>query len=216
MDLIPEEYRRHLEQLRILRLGGGVLFGFLAVSVLITLVLKYSADEYQKEIIVLERQKAISSQQRALLQSLEKSHSKLNDKRVMLEKLRGGALAKDMFVNIDKALMGKDVWFKNWMFVRAGSKTKEPEKGVNTGYFIVIPEGERSNKTQKEAWQIEMHMEIDGQATNHEALSNFVRRVLQQPQIDDVKILSTRKQVDRDNVVVDFRLIVMVNGGSSS
>lgn len=215
MDLIPEDYRRYLEQQRILRLSGVSLFIFCVLSLLITLGLKYTAEEYHKEILVLEEQKAISSQKRSELQGLEKNYNKLDEKRVILEKLRGGALAKDMFVNIDRSLTGKDVWFKKWKFVRAGSKTNEPAKGVSTGYFIVIPEAERSNARQQEAWQIEMHMEIDGQAINHEALSSFVRRVLQQPQIADVKILSTRKLAGRD-VVVDFKLIVMINGGPSS
>lgn len=216
MNLIPEDYFQYIRQLRFLRLVGTALLSFLALSVLISLGLKYKADEYHKEIVVLEKQKAISSQQRSQLQSLEKNYQKLDEKLVILEKLRGGALAKDMFVNIDRALTGKDVWFKNWTFVRAGSKTNEPAKGVNTGYFIVIPEAERINKKQQEAWKIQMHMEIEGQATNHGALSSFVRRVLQQPQIADVKILSTRKQVSIDNVVVDFKLIVMVNSGATN
>ena len=131
----------------------------------------------------------------------------------MLEKLRGGALAEDMFVNIDRALDGRNVWFKRWKFMRAGSKTSEQPRGVNTGYFIVIPEGDRASQKEQEAWQIETHMEVSGQATDHEALSSFVRRVLQQPQIGDVRILNTQQQVSVDRTVVDFRLVIMVNSG---
>ena len=171
------------------------------------------ASEYQKEIVVLEKKKAISSHQRGILQDLEKDRNLLTKKHRILEKLRGGALAEDMFVNIDRALNGKNIWFKNWKFIRAGSKTSEKPKGVNTGYFIVIPEADRANQKEKEAWQIQTHMEVSGQATDHEALSSFVRRVLQQPQIGDVRILNTRQQVNMDKTVVDFKLVIMVNSG---
>jgi len=171
---------------------------YLALSTVIFLGLKYTSNEYQKEIVVLEKKKAISSHQRGILQSLEKDHNTLVKKHQILEKLRGGALAEDMFVNIDRALSDNNIWFKNWKFVRAGSRTSEKAKGVNTGYFIVIPEGERTKNKEQEAWKIQTHMEVSGQATDHEALSSFVRRVLQQSQIGDVRILKTQKQAYAD------------------
>jgi hypothetical protein len=213
MDLIPEDYRRYLQQLHILHQWGLLILVYLALSTLIFLGLKYTSNEYQKEIVVLEKKKAISSHQRGILQNLEKDRNELVEKHQILEKLRGGALAEDMFVNIDRALSGNTVWFKNWKFVRAGSRTSEPAKGVNTGYFIVIPEADRNNNKEKETWKIQTHMEVSGQATDHEALSSFVRRVLQQPQIRDVRILNTQKQAYADRTVVDFKLVITVNSG---
>ena len=213
MDLIPADYRRYIQQLQLLHSWGLFMFVLIALSSVLTFGLKYMATEYQKEIVVLEKKKAISSHQRGILQELEKDHDLLNKKRGVLEKLRGGALAEDMFVNIDRALNGKRIWFKNWKFIRAGSKTSEQPKGVNTGYFIVIPEGDRSNQKENEAWRIQTHMEVSGQATDHEALSSFVRRILQQPQIGDVRILNTQQQAIADKTVVDFKLVIMVNSG---
>ena len=213
MDLVPADYRRYIQQLQLLHRWGLFTLVIIAVSVSISLGLKYMASEYQKEIVVLEKKKAISSHQRGILQDLEKDRNLLTKKHRILEKLRGGALAEDMFVNIDRALDGKNIWFKNWKFIRAGSKTSEKPKGVNTGYFIVIPEADRVNQKEKEAWQIQTHMEVNGQASDHEALSSFVRRVLQQPQIGDVRILNTQQQVIMDKTVVDFKLVIMVNSG---
>lgn len=213
MDLIPADYRRYLQQLQLLRRWGFALLAYIVLATLATALLKYSAAEFQKEIVVLEKKKAISSHQRGILQELEQDRALLAKKREVLEKLRGGALAEDMFVNIDRALNGKTVWFKNWKFTRAGSKTTETPKGVNTGYFIVIPENSRASRSEQETWKIQTHMEVSGQATDHEALSTFVRRVLQQPQIGDVRILNTQKQADADKTVVDFRLIITVNSG---
>lgn len=211
MDLIPEDYKRYLQQLYILQRWALLMFVLITISTSISFALDYKADEFQKEIVKLEQNKAISSQQRNVLQSLEKNHKKLQVKHNILQKLRGGAVAENMFVTIDKALADNNVWFKNWSFERAGSKTSEQPKGVHTGYFIVIPESERTNKKQNEAWKIQTHMEVDGGARDHEALSSFVRRLLQQPQIADVRILNTQQRTTADKTVVEFRLVITVD-----
>ena len=211
MNLIPEDYKRYLQQLHILQRWGMAIFVIFALSISISLALKYKADGYQAEIAMLEKKKTISSQQLSLLKRLEKEHNELVKKHNVLKKLRGGAAAENMFVTIDNALNGKNVWFKNWSFDRAGSKTSEQPKGVNTGYFIVIPETDRRNKKNKEAWEIQTHMELNGGAKDHEALSSFIRRLLHQPEIGDVRILNTQQHVYVDRTVVDFKLVITVN-----
>jgi len=211
MDLIPEDYKRYLQQLYILQRWALLMFVLITISTSISFALDYKTDEFQKEIVKLEQNKAISSQQRNVLQMLEKDNRKLQVKHNILQKLRGGAVAENMFVTIDRALADNNVWFKNWSFERAGSKTSEQPKGVHTGYFIVIPESERTNKKQNEAWKIQTHMEVDGGARDHEALSSFVRRLLQQPQIADVRILNTQQRTTADKTVVDFRLVITVD-----
>ena len=102
---------------------------------------------------------------------------------------------------------------KSWRFDRAGSRTNELPKGVNTGYFIIIPENERINKKAQEAWEIQTHMKVGGEAKDHDALSSFVRRLLQQPQIDDIRILNTQQRTQSNTTVVDFKLVITVNSG---
>ncbi len=216
MDLIPEDYKRYLQQLFMLQRWGLAVLVIIIVSASLSFVLNYKAKEYQTEIVILEKKKAISSQKRNLLQNLQKDHNKLQAKHNVLEKLRGGALAKNMFVTVDRALEGNDVWFKKWRFDRAGSKTRETDKVVNTGYFIVISEGEGSNKKTGEAWKIQTRMEVNGEAKDHEALASFVRRLLRQPQIGEVRILNTRQQVHADITVVNFKLGIIVNSRVSN
>lgn len=211
MNLIPEDYKRYLQQLHMLSIWAMSMFVFIVVTALVSFGLSYKADKYQQEIVILEKQKSISSQQRSLLQGLEKNRMALIDKYSILQKLRGGALAADMFVTVDRALIGKNVWFKDWRFERAGSKTSEQSEGVNTGYFIVITEAERKDNKSKNAWKIQTHMEVNGAAKDHEALSSFVRRLLQQPQIGDIRILNTHQTVQSETTVVDFKLIITVN-----
>lgn len=217
MDLIPEDYKRYLQQLYIVKRWGITMVVIFVVSASISFFLNYKADQYQKEIVVLEKKKVISSQQRRLLDSLQKNSKKLREKHDVLEKLRGGALAKSMFVTIDRALGGDDVWFTKWRFDRAGSKIDEIPKEVNTGYFIVIPANSNNkNKENKQAWKIQTRMEVDGEALDHEALANFVRRLLQQSQIGDVRILNTQQRERADITVVNFKLAITVNSRVAS
>ncbi len=214
MNLIPEDYRRYLQQLHILQLWAVAMFIIIVVAASISFAMNYRANIYQIEIVLLEKKKAISSQQRIVLESLEKDHHELAGRYEILQKLRGGALAENMFVAMDRALNGNDIWFKNWSFERAGSKTdKTADKTADSGYFIVIPKNNRSGKKAKQAWEIQTHMEVNGGARDHEALSSFVRRLLQQKQIADVKILNTQQHSYAAKTVVDFKLVITVNSG---
>ncbi len=211
MNLIPEDYKRYLQQLYILQRWALAMVIFIVLAAATSFALNYKADVYQSEITFLEKKKAISSQQRGTLQNLKKDRHLLVKKYGILQKLRGGAVAENMFVTVDRALEGKNVWFKNWSFERAGSRSSEQQEGVNTGYFIVIPESDRSNKKAEEAWRIQTHMEVNGGARDHEALSSFVRRLMQQPQIGDVRILNTQQHAYADKTVVEFKLVITVN-----
>ena len=110
---------------------------------------------------------------------------------------------------VDRALDGDSVWFTAWSFLRAGVAAPSEPQTVNTGYFIVIPQGGGSEPLP--AWQIRTHMEIRGQARDHRALSEFVRRLLDQAQIADVRVLNTHQQKYGQATVVDFELAVVVN-----
>ena len=211
MNLIPEDYKQYVQHLQLLHRWSVAMIIFIVSVTAISLIMAYAADGYQKEIVFLEQKKAISSQQRSQLQNLEKDRKQLSQKHNVLEKLRGGAPAENMFITIDRALDNKKVWFKSWRFDRAGSRTSEQPKGVNTGYFIIIPENERVNNKAKEAWKIQTLMEVDGGAIDHEALSNFVRRLLQQPQIGDVRIVNTQQRTHTGTTVVEFKLVITVN-----
>jgi hypothetical protein len=55
-------------------------------------------------------------------------------------------------------------------------------------------------------------MTIKGQAKDHAALSRFVRKLFEQPEIQDVRILNTSRLSDER--IVNFDLAVTVNSGS--
>ena len=209
MDLIPQDYRDKLRISRGVKRFTFSAAGLLLLSALVYAALEVAIREDSGAIQALEKKKAITSQQRLVLESLQDQHRSMADKLAVLERLRGGAVAQDMFVAVDRSLDSDSVWFTSWSFLRAGSAAPREPQTVNTGYFIVIPQGQGSDP--QPAWQIKTHMEIKGQARDHAALSEFVGRLLDQSQIADVRVLNTHQRKYKLATVVDFELAVVVN-----
>jgi hypothetical protein len=138
----------------------------------------------------------------------------LESQLALLRELRSGAAAREMFLTLDRVLINGEVWFLDWEFQRAGSMVKQNEKeqAVNTGYFIIVQSNEDTGTS--EAWKIETHMNIRGQAKDHSALSRFVRRLFEQPEIKDVRILNTTRARGRE--MVEFRLAIIVKNQVAS
>ena len=57
-------------------------------------------------------------------------------------------------------------------------------------------------------------MTIRGQVRDHSALSRFVRRLFEQPEIEDIRIFNTALSGDRE--FVNFNLAVTVNSNGAS
>jgi hypothetical protein len=161
------------------------------------------------EISALQSRQQISAQQSETLALLNSKKTNFERQLSLLTGLRSGAAAPAMFRTIDNALAGNEVWFLDWGFQRAGHAVEKKPETVNTGYFIVVTDDDGSGE---EAWMIETHMTIKGQAKDHAALSRFVRKLFEQPEIQDVRILNTSRLSDER--IVNFDLAVTVNSGS--
>ncbi len=209
VDLIPSDYRlkcwfgRALKKL-------GIAFTVLVLCTLLAFVtVRQGLQRVTGEVEALQSQQAISTRQRDELARLNETRTRYQRQLELLQGLRSGAAAVSMFETIDRSLSGNDVWFLNWEFRRAGHLVSEKEQTVNTGYFIVLPADK--GKKNKEAWRIETHMSIKGQARDHSALSQFVQRLLLQAEIQDVHVLNTDLRRVDDTPVVEFDLAVIVN-----
>ena len=207
IDLVPGDYRR-LSWLRgRARTTVKVILTALMASLLAWAGLHLYGARLDSEIAALQSKQAITNQQREALTELDVYKSALQRKLQLLTGLRGGAEAVQMFVTIDRALKADEVWFLDWEFQRAGTAVEHKPETTSNGYFILMPaeNGQASN----EAWKIETHMTLRGQARDHSALSGFVKRLYRQSAIQDVRILDTSRQPQ--DKVVDFRLAVTVN-----
>lgn len=206
IDLIPGAYRTLLK-LRSWTVRLGVTVGGL-ILVIVTayIALNQINKEVDAEVSELQARQEMTTRQRDELKRLDEEKSVFENQLALLSELRSGAATQEMFKTIDRALTDSDVWFLDWEFRRANSIVKKKDESIETGYFIIVKNSENNNES--ETWKIETHMNIKGQAQDHSALSRFVRRLYEQPEIKDVRILNTTRSPQRK--VVDFDLAVIV------
>ncbi len=128
IDLIPTAYRRSL------RLRTWTLRLALAVAALVTVLgttklgLSQAIRSEQREVDELRLAGRLALERRAKLEQLSAEGAEIRRQLAILEQLREGIAAKQMFVVIDRALDGT-VWFSNWKFRRAGEVVeREPER----------------------------------------------------------------------------------------
>ena len=212
IDLIPTDYRNRIW---LKTRGKHLVLGITAMLVLTVVAfsgLHYTSGKVSRKIETLQQKQAITAQQREVLTQLNTNKQDLEHRLKLLTGLRSGAAAPLMFTTIDRALSDGEVWFQDWEFRRAGSTVKPPEEVTSNGYFIVLPASDAA--AGGATWKIETHMTIKGQAKDHSALSRFVRRLYDQPEIHNIKILNTSMAAGKQ--VVDFNLAVTVNSSGAS
>jgi Tfp pilus assembly protein PilN len=208
MNLIPSDYQQQLQ------VRGWVRKSLLVYAVLIAVIvggkvtLSLGISGENARIGTLRASKRVTLNQLAFIQNLHARKAEAEKRLEILAGLRGGPAAEEMFVTMDRAL-DRDVWFHTWSFRRAGEIVEVEPQTVGTGYFIVIPKSQKQD--QDKAWRLQTHMEIKGQARNHSALANFVKRLVGQPEIEDVRVLNTTLRRYTRSQVVDFDLAVVVD-----
>jgi hypothetical protein len=212
IDLFPDDLRQRLLFTRWFKLAAiSIVLISLAIGGGFILLREVSA-QVDEEIRQFQNQREISNANRQQLKQLDQQKQDFQQQLNLLSGLRSGASAEQMFVMIDRALPGPEVWLTNWKFRRAGTQVKATLETVNTGYFIVIPAG--SSTRQEETWKIETHMNIQGQALDHSAISEFVLNLTRQPEIENVRIVNTRLgQPVNETKLVDFSLDIIVSPG---
>jgi hypothetical protein len=213
IDLIPTDYRNRIW---LLGRARAVVSGALALGLLqlvLAGLIHYRSGALDARVAALESRQAITQQQRAKLEQLDNSREDLENRLALLAGLRGGAAARDMFEAVDRAMVKGEVWFLDWEFNRDGSVVEPPKQTGSNGYFIVIPAGAGEKTTA--AWKIDTNMRIRGQASDHSALSRFVRRMYQQPEIQDVRIIDTVLAANSRNVNFNLAVTVNTRAGSS-
>jgi Tfp pilus assembly protein PilN len=209
IDLIPQAYRIRLWQTSWIKRSALLLGGLVGLLIVGSIALGVATANAKSRVAALQLKQELTTQQRADMDRLGVEKSDLEHQFHLLSGLRSGAAAGDMFLTIDRALTGDDVWFLDWQFQRAGVMAGEEVRTVNTGYFIVVPDG--AAELAADELRVQTHMTIRGQARDHSALSGFVRRLFTQPEIDDVRILRTALSNSRQTSTVDFELAVVLS-----
>jgi len=209
IDLFPDDLRQRLLFFRWFKLTGIALVLLTILFVAAFALLREANAQIDEKIQYFQSQREITNANRQQLEQLNRQKKNLKQQLDLLSGLRSGASAEQMFVMIDRSLPGPQVWLTNWKFRRAGTPVEERQQAVSTGYFIVIP-ADNQNR-QEETWKIETHMTIQGQALDHVAMSKFVLNLTQQPEIENVRIVSSRQTEVNQTKVVDFNLDIIVS-----
>lgn len=205
IDLIPSDYRELLIKLRTLK-----VFGVIFLILILSTSAAYGALEYvkrgaQAEISKLSKIKEFTSQQREELRVLKLEKKQLEYQWMLLDGLRTAVVAEDLFVVIDNALHGVDVWFSSIKFQRNEIEIEE-ENTVHAGYFMIVTPSE-----EDQSLAIGTTMLITGEALNHSTLSSFVNNLIDQPEILDANVIETSSDKSRNSNIVKFNLVIIVN-----
>jgi len=210
IDLIPAEYtaklaRRRSNTVFAVSSGMAILIGMGLYAALVTMTVRV-----ENQLIRLQDQKAITTQQRNALLEWNERLSALRDERHLLEGLRNGVSAERLFLAIDRALADEKVWFLDWKFSRAGAIVKVDKEKSKSRYLIELPR--KGDTSDQRAYEIRNHMKVRGQAVDHAALSRFVENLLAEKEIQDVRVLKTSStNTANKNRIVDFDIAVLVN-----
>jgi cell division protein FtsB len=212
LDLIPADYRRTLQLRRSLRYA---VVGYLCLVAAIGAG-RWTLTEFQRridqQIATLQADKAFNSDQQQKLTDLADRRRRLERELDVLEGLRGGIAARSMFHVIDRSV-NEETWFRSWSFKREGERTDASGDTVHAGYLIIL--SEEPGADDEQAWRLTTHMEIEGSALDHSALSMLVEHLLRQPEISDVRVLRAQRQRAASGEVVNFQLAVTVQTRSA-
>lgn len=209
LDLIPQDYRDRLKQHAELR-QFAVAFAILNIVILASSgAFAHLSKQASLRIQELKSQSAITEQQQLQLEELSAQQKEYEQRWSLLRGLRAGAAVEDIFRIIDRAIVNKDIWFEDWSFRRAGVVVDGETRGVETGYFVVVPADGQPVETPE--WQVETHMVLEGRAVDHQALSTFVRALFEQPDIKDVSVQRTSLTDYANGRVVSFDLTIILN-----
>jgi len=213
VDLIPDDYRRAVRFIRRAKVAGVALVIAAVALIAGHRFLQSVGQQGRRAIAALQAQQSTTTQQRLELEGLREQQMRLERRLALLAAVRGGPTAESMFSIIDQALAAGGVWFTNWRFRRAGAEVDHVAEAVHTGYFVVLPPD--AEHPEAKEWRVETHMEIKGQARDHSALSTFVNRLYDRPEIEDAKVLRTSVRPSDDGAIVDFDLAIVVAGNAA-
>jgi len=209
IDLVPVEYRTWLQQRLILRNYGIALFAIALAVAGSGFAASDLAEQSRTQAAQLRVKNSITQNQQQQLQQMKNQQAEYERQWSLLRGLRAGAAVEDIFRIVDESLVGEKLWFVDWSFRRAGVIVDGEQRGVETGYFIIVSseDGESSNGS----YEVETHMSIHGQAEDHQALSGFVRQLFSQSLIKDVSVQRTSRDQSSGRRIVDFDITVVLN-----
>lgn len=188
LDLIPEDYRLLCSTRRSIKRFGIIciilLLGVLAGKVVLN---KKVADVAGKIAVLEEQQQVVGEQEQQMVTLLQNRAAKERQLQFINMLEQGGGI-EQIFVVFDR-VMDKSVWFTRWQY-QAASLVEES-----------TDQGDQVNGDP-------MTMKVVGQAIDNTALSDFVDRLVAQPEIKNVKV-NNATMISSANSTINFDMDIM-------
>lgn len=207
MDLIPDDYRHHLDLRRAVRNFITACVVVLACIGLIKMLLTYLIWRENVQVVRLEQQENVLEQNKAKTETYRQQKQVTEQQLAALNELRGRDRVAIFLQAIDSAY-AEGIWFDNLRFMRRSSTgTLDNVPGaVNTG-IIVVP----ANAETPQSLEVDHGAEIVGHAVNHSMLAEFMRKLGTQASVADLRLIDTGTRNYTTMQVVDFNLALQVS-----
>jgi Tfp pilus assembly protein PilN len=201
-NLIPEEYFAGIRKRRLMLLA--ISAGIAVVTLMGGSIgaAHYVLAEREHELQLLRQQKALSVQQQAQLTQLQQDRNRLQSDLRLLSSLQSGAPVTRVIAAVEKAAQPSGVSFESWAFMRSGIRAGEDTEAKPPSYYALS----MAEQGFPADWESLAQMAIEGRAKDHAALSSFVQRLFEQPDIEDVRIQRSTRNLGG----VEFNLAIVI------
>lgn len=207
MDLIPDDYRHHLDLRRAVRNFIAACVVVLACIGLIKILLTYLIWRENVQVVRLEQQEQVLRNNKNRTEEFRQQKQVTEQQLAALNELRGRDRVALFLQAIDGAY-AEGVWFDSLRFMRRSSTgTLDNVPGaVNTG-IIVVP----ANAETPQSLEVNHGAEIVGHAMSHSMLAEFMRKLGTQASVADLRLIDTGTRNYTTMQVVDFNLALQVS-----
>ena len=191
IDMIPRSYRDGVRVRRLLRtyalaLGGVLLAGGLAAA-----LLQWRLAVETPRLEALRSRTAQAEALRARLAAAIGRHDTLEQDARALAALRGSGAVARLALTLDTAL-NDQVWFETLRFERSAELLRAPLPSPLPAGTLVTRASTLPNAAPgPQTWRLARHVDIEGQALDHAALTRFLSALSASPALADVRFLKS-------------------------
>ncbi len=212
MDLIPDDYRHHLDLRRAVHNFIAACVVVLACIGSIKMLLTYLIWRENVQVVRLEQQEQVLQNNKSKTEEFRQQKQVTEQQLAVLNELRGRDRVTLFLQAIDSAY-AEGVWFDSLRFMRRSSTgTLDNVPGAaNTGIIVVPANAETPQSLEVNPLEINHGAEIVGHAMSHSMLAEFMRKLGTQASVADLRLIDTGTRNYTTMQVVDFNLALQVS-----
>lgn len=210
-NLIPNEYYQRIRIQHWLKIFAFSYAALICVIYSGHTFLSHLETQQNEYIGTLQQSKQVIISQQKELGGLRKEKQQLKKWHSIFNSLHKGPTAQHLLIALDRVL-NNNIWLRQLSFIREEETADANNIAVNTGYLIVVPQ--ELNKGQRQAWRMKTHMTLQGEALDHSTLASLVSDLIDQQEIDDVRITKTASHRYIYQTAVTFEVDLLLNSRS--